>query len=136
MTPESSEAYRVQVAAALRAGRVCLFEICLASQTFTLLENAEAVFGVSSAQILADLADFQSLSPEEFRTAVPQYFSHKDDAHALAQGFEDIRAGRRYACTARMRNAASRQYRRCRIRMAPRGMPQPTHLVGAIIPEE
>ena len=124
--------YKERLRIAMQAARVCVFEVLLQHQRYTFFENAESIFGVSSDAILADVAAFAKLPPEEYRHAVSAYFSHPEDAPVIAEAFRKILDGHFATYEARMK-AGDTKFIWCRIDVQPileDGVP--TRMIGII----
>ena len=81
---EEIDQYKERLRIALKAAKICIFEVDLLRQLYTYFENAEVIFGVSGDDILSDVRPYSFLEPEEYRRAVSAYFSHPDDAEVIA----------------------------------------------------
>lgn len=82
---------------------------------------------------MADVTAFAKLSPEEYRQAVTNYFSHPGDAKVIAAAFKEIFAGHHTSYEARMK-AGRTKFIWCRIDLQPileKGVP--VRMIGAII---
>lgn len=126
------EQYKERLHIALRAAKICIFEVDLPRQLYTFFENAEAIFGVSGERILQDVQPYSALEPEEYRLAVSRYFSHPDDEETIKAAFEEVLSGRPATYEARMK-AGESQYVWCRIDVTPileNGVP--VRMVGVI----
>lgn len=124
--------YQKRLQIALKAAKICVFEVDLKRQMYTFFENAEDIFGVSGEQILRDVQPFSQLPPEEYRQAVSGYFSCPDDANVIERAFRCILEGRSTSYEARMRAGGSR-FVWCRLNVTPlleNGVP--TKMIGVI----
>ena len=101
------EKYRERLHLALKAAKICVFEVDLKKQLYTFFENAEDIFGVSGEVILKDVEPFSKLSPDEYQKAVSEYFSHPDDALVINHAFHTIFSGKSVTYQARMRAGGS-----------------------------
>lgn len=110
--------YRDRLSAALKAARICIFEVDLEKQLYTFMENAEAIFGKSSEAIMKDVRAFSRLSNEEYRAAASYYFVHPDYHQAVSEAFQSIFAGRPTSYEARMR-AGDTDYVWCKVDVTP-----------------
>lgn len=99
----SDNEYKSRLLVALKAARICIFEVDLENQLYTFFENAEDIFGVSDEDILSNARAFSSLSPDEYQTAAVSFFSHPDDAEVIAAAFDAIHRGQQTSYEARMR---------------------------------
>ena len=124
--------YKQRLRIALRAAKVCIFEVDLKKQLYTFFENAEVIFGVSGDVILKDVRPFSELEPQEYMDAVSRYFSHPDDAAVIETAFSNIFAGRTADYEARMRAGGS-DYIWCRINVVPvMENGRPLRMIGVI----
>lgn len=110
--------YKERLSVALKAAKICVFEVDLQRQLYTFFENAEAIFGVSGDKILSDVQPFSKLKPEEYRLQVSNYFSHPEDAEVIEKAFASIFHGRSITYEARMR-AGSSDFVWCSINVTP-----------------
>lgn len=95
--------YRERLQTALKAARICVFEVDLRRQLYTFFENAEDIFGIPGEMVLREVRPFSQLPPEEYRRAVNRYFSHPDDADVIDRAFHSIFSGTPITYEARMR---------------------------------
>ena len=112
------EQYRERLRIALKSAKICVFEVDIVNQLYTFFENAEDIFGVSGEAILKDVQAFSKLSPDEYRAAVSQYFSHPDDVEIIGKAFLSIFDKKPTTYEARMRAGGS-GYVWCKIDVAP-----------------
>lgn len=110
--------YKNRLTMALRAAKICIYEVDLTRQLYTFFENAEAIFGVSGEEILKEVQPYSRLSPDDYRHAVSNYFCHPDDMETVANAFEQILAGKPISYTARMK-ARDSQYVWCKLNVSP-----------------
>lgn len=110
--------YKERLQIALKAARICVFEVDLRRQLYTFFENAEDIFGVPGEKILRDVRPFSKLPPEEYRQAVSRYFSHPDDQAVIDVAFCSILSGRPATYEARMR-AGGPDYVWCKLDVTP-----------------
>ena len=125
--------YKERLHLALKTAHICVFEVDLRNQLYTFFDNSEDIFGVSDDVILSDVASFAKLSPEEYRRAATNYFSHPDDAQVIANAFKEIFAGHHTSYEARMK-AGNSKFTWCRLDLQPilaNGVP--VRMIGAII---
>ncbi len=118
--------------AGLRAVGMCVFEVDLMRQLYTVFENAEGIFGVSGGQILRDVQQLQWLDSEAYRSAVSRYFAHPDDEDTIAAAFFEVQQGRPASYEARMK-AGGTGYVWCRVQATPfleNGVP--VRMIGVI----
>lgn len=99
--------YRERLQIALKAAKICVFEVDLRRQLYTFFENAEDIFGISGETILQEVRPFSQLPPEEYQQAVSQYFSHPDDKAVIDRAFRAILSGAPATYEARMRAGGS-----------------------------
>ena len=52
---EEAKEYKERLSIALKAAKICVFEVDLTRQLYTFFENAEDIFGVSGEVILNDV---------------------------------------------------------------------------------
>lgn len=76
---DETQRWKQRLTLALRAAKICVFEVDLIRQRYTFFENAEGIFGISGEDILRDVRQYSNLKPEEYRGAVSAYFSHPGD---------------------------------------------------------
>ena len=79
--------YKERLHIALKASKICVFEVDLSKQLYTFFENAEDIFGVSGETILNDVQPYSKLNPTEYQNAALKYFSHPDDADVINEAF-------------------------------------------------
>lgn len=112
----------------------CTFELDLQTQRFTAFHAPEGIFGIDAQRILTDLQDFRRLPLEKYCHAVGLYFSRPDEANRPYQAFSALLDGSPYHYHAHMRNAATRQFSLCEVRVAPSADGRTAS--GSIIPEK
>lgn len=124
--------FKERLTIALKAAKICVFEVDLVRQLYTFFENSEDIFGVSGDTILNDVRPYSKLSPDEYRLAVSNYFSHPDDEIIIAKAFTDILSGQSTTYQARMRAAGS-EFIWCKIDVTPVMQDnKPTKMIGII----
>ena len=101
------EKYKERLNIALKAAKICVFEVDLTRQLYTFFENAEDIFGVSGSVILNDVRPYSQLDPDAYQKAVSGYFSHPDDAEIIDRAFKSIFSGKSVTYQARMRAGGS-----------------------------
>lgn len=101
------EQYKERLRIALKAAKICIFEVDLQKQLYTFFENAETIFGVSGEKILKDVQPFHALRPDEYRRAASDYFSHPDDEDVIQEAFTSVLSGRPATYEARMKAGGS-----------------------------
>jgi len=99
--------YKERLSLALKAAKICVFEVDLLHQKYTFFANAEDIFGVSGERILEDVAPYSKLEPEAYQQKVSEYFSHPDDLTVIDRAFRSILAGHPTTYEARMRAGGS-----------------------------
>lgn len=99
----SENTYKNRLTVALKAARICIYEVDLTRQLYTFFENAEDIFGISGEEILSHVQPYSKLEPDEYQRAVLSYFSHPDDAPVIQEAFDHILHGRPTSYEARMR---------------------------------
>jgi diguanylate cyclase (GGDEF)-like protein/PAS domain S-box-containing protein len=109
---------RSRLTAALKAAKVCIYEVDLTRQLYTFFQNAEDIFGISGEEILDRVQPYSTLGPEEYRKAVSAYFTHPDDAEVIAWAFEKILHGEKATYEARMK-AGDSKYIWCKLDVSP-----------------
>ena len=102
------EKYKERLHIALKAARICVFEVDLQNQLYTFFENAEDIFGVSGQSILQDVQSFSQMSPTEYQRNVSEYFSHPDDKDVISRAFQCILKGKPTTYQARMKAGGSK----------------------------
>ena len=100
--------YKERLHIALKAAKICVFEVDLRNQQYTFFENAEDIFGVSGQSILQDVLAFSKLGPSEYQKKVSEYFSHPDDKDVIDRAFQCILNGNSTTYQARMRAGGSK----------------------------
>lgn len=126
------ERYKQLFSFALKAAKVCIFEVDLEKQLYTFFENAEDIFGISGDKILKDVQPFRHLSPDEYQRAASDYFSHPDDRVVIQKAFHTILQGKSTTYEARMK-AGNTNFVWCKIDVAPiMENGQPVRMVGVI----
>lgn len=117
---------------ALKAAKICAFEVDLRQQRYTFFKNAEDIFGVPGEKILEEVRPFSRLSPEEYRRAVSKYFSHPEDETVIGKAFQSVFAGGPITYEARMRAGGS-NYVWCKLDMLPvMEHGEPVKMIGVI----
>ena len=117
---------------ALKAARICVYEVDLIRQQYTYFENAEGIFGVTGEEILKDVQVYSHLDPDEYRQGVSDYFSHPDDQPAIDEAFRMILQGKSFTYQARMK-VRNRDFIWCQISVTPlmeNGVP--VRMIGVI----
>lgn len=115
---QNAERYKERLNIALKAAKICVFEVDLAKQLYTFFENAEDIFGVSGEVILKDVQPFSHLEPAAYQRAVSAYFSHPDDSSVIEEAFKSIFDGKAVTYEARMRAGGS-DFVWCKIDVTP-----------------
>lgn len=110
--------YRRRMQIALEASNTCIFEVDLIKQKYVFFENAESIFEKSGEEILAEIREFEYLSPEEYEKAASEYFSHPEDKAVIAKAFAAIFDSRSYTYEARMK-AGNQKFTWCRLTVTP-----------------
>ncbi len=110
--------YKERFKVALKAAKICVFEVDLVNQLYTFFENAEDIFGVSGESILKDVTPFGKLNPTEYMQAASEYFSHPDDSAVIAKAFNSILNGQATTYQARMK-AGNTSYIWCKVDVTP-----------------
>ena len=72
------EDYKIWLDITLKAANVCVFEVDIVNQLYTVFENSEDIFGVPGEKILNDVRKYSQFTPEDYQKAVSLYFSHPD----------------------------------------------------------
>ena len=134
-TPVPSESpadYKARLHIALKAAKMCVFEVDLVAKRYTFFENAQDIYQKSGDQILRELASFSTQSEEEYRLSISNYFSHPDDHAVIDAAFHAVLSGQPASYTVRMR-AGDTQYAWCKVDVTPileAGVP--VRMIGAI----
>lgn len=105
--PDETALFKERLTIALKAAKICVFEVDLTHQLYTFFENSEDIFGVAGDVILKDVQPYSKLDPDEYRLAVSNYFAHPDDVTVVAKAFSDVLSGRPTTYEARMRAGGS-----------------------------
>lgn len=113
-----AEKYKERLAVALKAAKICVFEVDLLHQKYTFFENSEDIFGVTGDVILRDVQPYSELEPEAYQRAVSDYFSHEDDFEVIDRAFACIFRGQSTTYEARMRAGGS-DYIWCKLDVTP-----------------
>lgn len=128
----TAKEYRERLNIALKAAKICVFEVDLVKQLYTFFQNSEDIFGVCGEKILEDVQPFSRLSPKEYQEAASAYFAHPDDFDVIDEAFQSIFAGKPTTYQARMRAAGS-EYKWCKLDVSPvmeNGVP--VRMIGVI----
>ena len=112
------EQYKERLHIALKAAKICVFEVDLIHQLYTFFENAEDIFGIPGKVILEDIQPFSKLEPQEYQKAVSAYFSHPEDAGVIDEAFRRIFEGKPATYQARMKAGGS-EFIWCKIDVTP-----------------
>ena len=115
---ERPEEYKMRLEIALKAAKICVFEVDIPRQAYIYFFNAWDIFHVSDEKILKDVSEFACLNPEDYQKAISDYFSHPGDQEAIDEAFRNIYSGLPASYEARMRAGGS-SYRWCRIDATP-----------------
>jgi hypothetical protein len=110
--------YKERLHIALKAAKICVFEVDIINQLYTFFENSEDIFGVPGEVILNDVQLYSKLDAVGYQKAVSEYFSHPDDADVIDQAFKCIFDGASASYQARMRAGGS-DYIWCQIHVTP-----------------
>ena len=100
--------YQKRLSFALRAAKVCIFEIDMARRLCTYFENAEAVFGIPEDKILQDVQDFSGLPVIEYFVKLAEYFMNPEDVKQSAAAFHAACTGTAVSFEARMHTGEER----------------------------
>ena len=129
---EEAEEYKERLRIALKAAKICVFEVDLTRQLYTFFENAEDIFGVPGEVILNDVRPFCNLKTAAYQKAVSEYFSHPDDKEVIDKAFQAVYNGQTETYEARMRAGGS-DYLWCKIDVTPIIENQvPVRMIGVI----
>lgn len=129
---QEAQKYKERLKIALKAAKICVFEVDLINQLYTFFENAEDIFGVSGEIILKEVQPFSSLSAPEYQRAVSEYFSHTDDKQVIDEAFKCIFRGEATTYQARMKAGGS-DFIWCKIDVTPIIENNiPTKMIGVI----
>lgn len=112
------EKYKERLSIALKASRICVFEVDLPRQLYTFFENAEDIFGVSGQKILQEVSAYSKLPAEEYQRAVTEYFSHPEDMPVISRAFDSVFQGNPISYVARMRACGS-EFKWCKLDITP-----------------
>lgn len=115
---EEAKEYKERLHIALKAAKICVFEVDVVHQLYTFFENAEDIFGVSGDVILNDVRPFSKLDSAAYQKAVSEYFCHPDDEKTVAKAFRSIFSGKTTTYEARMRAGGS-DFLWCKIDVTP-----------------
>lgn len=115
---EEAKEYKERLSIALKAAKICVFEVDLTCQLFTFFENAEDIFDMSGEIILNDLKSYSKLEPVNYRKALSEYFSCPDDKEIIEKAFQSITSGQMTTCEARIRAGGS-DYLWCKVDVTP-----------------
>lgn len=116
--PDEITMFKERLTIALKAAKICVFEVDLEQQLYTFFENSEDIFGVTGDVILKDVQQYSKLNPDAYRLAVSDYFAHPDDVNVIAKAFSDVLSGHSTTYVARMRAGGS-NYIWCKIDIKP-----------------
>lgn len=129
---DNTNEYKNRLTVALKAAKICVYEVDLTRQLYTFFENAEDIFGITGEKVLAEVRPYSSLNPTEYRKAVSSYFSHPDDEPIITKAFECILNGQPTSYTARMK-AGDSEYIWCKLDVTPiMENEQPVRMIGVI----
>lgn len=103
---------------ALKAAKMCIFEVNIKEQYYTCFENAEDIFGVCGRKILEDVRKYSVLPREEYQKAVTDYFVCPEDSEAVNQAFKNTFHGKDSTYIARMK-AGDSSYVWCKVDISP-----------------
>ncbi|PWM47565.1 MAG: GGDEF domain-containing protein [Clostridiales bacterium] len=124
--------YKERLALALKASRICVFEVDIKNQLYTFFENAEDIFGVSGKIVLDEVRPFSELSPDEYQKKVSEYFSHPEDAEVIDKAFKNIFNGTSTTYNARMKAGGS-NFIWCKVDVTPiMDNNEPVRMIGVI----
>lgn len=124
--------YKARLHIALKAAKICVFEVDIVNQLYTFFENAEDIFGVSGEQILKEVQPFSELTPQAYQKAVSDYFSHPGDHAVIDKAFQSILSGQPTTYEARMRAGGS-DYIWCKLDVTPVMVNDiPARMIGVI----
>lgn len=124
--------YQELLHTALKTAKICVFEMDLARQCCTAIENAEDIFGVSGESLLQDMRKFCVLPPEIYRQKVTAYLFHPDDAKVIEGAFDDVMTGKSGSYHVRLR-IKNMRYIWCKIDIQPVIEEQkPVRMIGVI----
>lgn len=112
------EDYQARLQIALKAAKICVFEVDVPNQLYTFFENSEDIFGVPGDVILKDVQPFSKLPPDEYMAAASAYFAHPGDNEVIEKAFQCIFAGQSTTYEARMRAGGS-AYIWCKLDVSP-----------------
>lgn len=130
--PNETALFKERLTIALKAAKICVFEVDLIQQLYTFFENSEDIFGVPGDIILKDVQSYSSLSADEYRLAVSNYFAHPDDEAVIAKAFQSVLSGQATTYEARMRAGGS-DYVWCKINATPIfDHDKPVKMIGVI----
>lgn len=110
--------YKARLSIALKAAKICVYEVDIVNQLYTFFENSEDIFGVSGDRILQDVQPFSKLKPAEYQKAVSGYFSHPDDVLVIDRAFQSVFEGKPITYEARMRAGGS-NFKWCKLDVTP-----------------
>lgn len=110
--------YKRRLSIALKAAKVCIFEVDVNRQLYTFFENSEAIFGVSGEQILQDVQPYSCLPADEYQKRVTEYFVHPQDTQVVAHAFESILNGKPTSYEVRMKTGQT-GYVWCKVNVTP-----------------
>lgn len=116
----------------LKAAHICIFEVDVQRQLYTVFNNAEDIFNKSGEQILAEVQPFSKLPPEEYRLAASAYFAHPEDEETINEAFRNILRGEPATYQARMK-AGDTGFIWCKVDVTPimeNGIP--VRMIGVI----
>lgn len=127
-----NDEFRTRLIIALKAAKICIFEVDLKNQLYTYFENAEDIFGISGAQILSEIRSFSELPPSVYQEKVKYYFSYPQDFDVIDKAFQSIFNGQSATYEARMK-AGSTAFVWCKVDVTPileKGVP--VKMIGVI----
>ncbi len=104
---------------ALQTARLCVFELDLPRQRYTLFANAEAIFGKPEDVLLRELGALGGVPQDRYWERVSAYFAHPDDYPAILEAHRSLEKGLPVSYQARMRAGDDTAPIWCKVDMTP-----------------
>lgn len=104
---------------ALQTAHLCVFELDLPQQRYTLFANAEAIFGKPEELLLRELETLGGVSQDRYWARVAAYFAHPEDYSAILEAHRSLEKGLPVSYQARLRAGDGAAFIWCKVDMTP-----------------